>query len=216
MLKVINGGIAPTRGSKYSAAIDLYSNENVTIGAGETKIIPLGVCLDEDNFPIYVANNKHKLYLQLEPRSSLRTKGLIAGTGVIDIDYKDEIGIIIHNPICSVGARYLNHSEEWCPKCGQFQINDDDGVYLESEIGSVYCPDCDTDFTYVKNFLPTPPDFPYDCEKEWINTSFEESKSFQISKGDKIAQIMLCEHKTYLLGIESQEERQGGYGSTGN
>jgi len=36
----------------------------------------------------------------------------------------------------------------------------------------------------------------------------------QIKKGDKIAQILLKEHKGYLLGIETEEERVGGFGST--
>lgn len=160
MLKVINGGKEPTKGSKYSACVDLYANEDVTIGAGETKIIPLGVCLDEDNFPIYVANNKHKLYLQLEPRSSLRAKGLIADTGIIDIDFKNEIGIIIHNPF----------KDEDC----------------------------------VRHHL------------NLIGENHINRYSYKINKGDRIAQIMLCEHKTWLMEINSDNERIGGYGSTGN
>jgi dUTPase len=40
------------------------------------------------------------------------------------------------------------------------------------------------------------------------------SNDFYIHKGDKIAQIMLCPHKTYLFGIESEDERTGGFGST--
>lgn len=41
------------------------------------------------------------------------------------------------------------------------------------------------------------------------------SQKYRIKKGDKIAQIMLCEHKTYLMGIDTEEERTGGFGSTG-
>lgn len=33
--------------------------------------------------------------------------------------------------------------------------------------------------------------------------------------GDKIGQIILLEHKAYLFGIESDVERNGGFGSTG-
>lgn len=43
---------------------------------------------------------------------------------------------------------------------------------------------------------------------------FTPYKSFKISKGEKIAQILLKEHKTYLMGIDTQEERIGGFGST--
>ena len=37
-----------------------------------------------------------------------------------------------------------------------------------------------------------------------------------VRKGDKIAQIRLMKHSTSLMGIESEVERDGGYGSTGN
>lgn len=48
---------------------------------------------------------------------------------------------------------------------------------------------------------------------------FEKSglySNFTITKGDRIAQIMLCEHKSFLFGIESEVKRVGGMGSTGN
>ena len=139
MLKTINNGKMPTKGSKYSVCVDLYANESIVIGAGETAIIPLGVCLDYDKFPISVQNNMKNFYLQLEPRSSMRAKGLIGGTGIIDIDYEDEIKIILHN------------------------------------LGT----------------------------------------NFTVSKGDRIAQIMLCEHSSWRLGIETDDKRVGGIGSTG-
>ena len=151
MFKVINGGKLPTRGSRYSAFVDLYANENVVIGAGETKVIGLGVCIDEDfifdlvkeskDFIINMDKFQKTHYLQLEPRSSLRVKGLIAGTGIIDIDYKDEIKIVLHN--------------------------------LTKE-----------DYT--------------------------------IQKDDRIAQISLIGHKSYLFDIESDDIRTGGFGSTKN
>ena len=40
-------------------------------------------------------------------------------------------------------------------------------------------------------------------------------REFTINKGDKVAQCTLKEHKGYLLGIESDTERSGGFGSTG-
>jgi len=50
MLKTINNGKLPTRGSEYSAFVDLYANEDVIIGAGGTVMIGLGVCIDFDGF----------------------------------------------------------------------------------------------------------------------------------------------------------------------
>lgn len=38
MFKSLNGGVFPQRATKYSAGFDVFSNEDVTIGAGETKV----------------------------------------------------------------------------------------------------------------------------------------------------------------------------------
>lgn len=155
MLKTLWGGKVPTKGSKYSAAIDLYAQDDFIMQVGETRIIPLGICIDlekhfdymveniSDNYETPNAQNKFikSHYLQLEPRSSIRAKGIISCSGVIDMDYKDEIKIILHN--------------------------------------------------------------------------FSNEK-FIINKHDKIAQILLKEHKTYLMGVDTEEERCGGFGSSGN
>ena len=173
MFKILDEVCTPTMGSKYSAAIDLYAREDVVIGAGETKIVPLGVCIDFDNLEdlamsetnIYFKYTRGEIeaikcqfleshYMQLEPRSSLRAKGLQAGTGIIDMDFEQEIQLVLTNPIG-------NH------------------------------------FAYMSE-----------------NSVFSTNK-YKISKGDKIAQIMLKEHKTYLMGISTEEKRTGGFGSTG-
>lgn len=170
MFKILDEVCTPKRGTKYSAAIDLYAREDVVIGAGETKVIPLGVCIDLVGL---IAKNRYanldlksvptsldddiflsSHYLQLEARSSLRAKGLQAGTGVIDMDFKQEIQLILSNPVG-------NH------------------------------------FAYMSE-----------------NSIFSTNK-YKISKGDKIAQIMLKEHKTYLMGISTEDKRVGGFGSTG-
>ena len=159
MFKVLDGATAPTRATKYSAMVDLYARESVVIGAGETKIVPLGVKISEDGLQKLLVNSgrefmddyfKKSHYLELHPRSSLRAKGLIIGVGVIDLDYPDEIGLIVHNPIIDITFGICN--------------------------GTIYT----------------------------------------IKKGDKIAQCTLKEHKGYLLGIESDTERSGGFGSTGD
>ena len=174
MFKVLKDGCTPVRGSKYSACVDLFSSEDVVIGAGKTKVIGLGVAIDLDNFrkevfksldsavsyfPIekqdsifnrYLSSH----YLQVALRSSLGKDGLIMpnGVGIIDMDYRDEIKIIIHNPL----------AQPWTDIEGNITIG----------------------------------------------------KYFKISKGDRIAQITLLEHKSYLFGIESDVIRDGGLGST--
>ena len=114
MLKVIECGFEPVRSTKYSAYVDLFSAEDVSIGAGETKVIKLGVKLDLDelyrSWYFYTEQNKisgswdmylRSHYLEVALRSSLAVKGLIIanGTGKVDLDYPGEIGLIVHNPI---------------------------------------------------------------------------------------------------------------------
>ena len=159
MLKTLWGGKEPTKGSKYSAAIDLCAQDDFIMEVGETRIIPLGVCINSDKLQdlamsetdIYFNYTSQEIedityrfleshYLQLEPRSSIRAKGIISCSGIIDIDYKDEIKIILHN---------------------------------------------------------------------------FSGEQFIINMHDKIAQIMLQEHKTYLMGVDTEDERVGGLGSTG-
>lgn len=38
---------------------------------------------------------------------------------------------------------------------------------------------------------------------------------YTVAKGDKIAQITLLEHKVNLFNIHTEDERNGGFGSTG-
>jgi len=164
MFEVLDTVCQPTRATKYSAMVDLYARENVVIGAGETKIVPLGVKIDKGSIKDSLEDWEHiggfmeSHYLELHPRSSLRAKGLIIGVGVVDLDYNLEIGLIVHNPLIT----------------GQIHTG-----YGDKKLGiDIY-------------------------------------KFFEINKGDKVAQCTLKEHKGYLLGIESDAERSGGFGSTG-
>lgn len=50
MFKILKDYCEPVRSTKYSAYVDLFSAEDVIIGAGETKIIKLGVKLDLELF----------------------------------------------------------------------------------------------------------------------------------------------------------------------
>ena len=114
MFEILEECCTPKRGTKYSAYVDLFAREDVAIGAGETKVIKLGVKLDlgelyrswyfytEQNnisgsWDMYLSSH----YLEVALRSSLAVKGLIIanGTGKVDLDYPDEIGLIVHNPI---------------------------------------------------------------------------------------------------------------------
>lgn len=118
MFKSINGGLLPQRATKYSAGFDVFANEDVTIGAGETVLVGLGIALDGEILSIgdndwFCANDGDEMkdstafmateyYLELHPRSSLRAKGLGGGVGIIDMDFipKCKIGKSLNNGYC--------------------------------------------------------------------------------------------------------------------
>ena len=78
----------PTRGSSFSAGLDLYSIEAVSLAPGQRVIARTGLAVAiPEGF-----------YGRLAPRSGLATKkGLDVLAGVIDADYRGEIGCLLHN-----------------------------------------------------------------------------------------------------------------------
>ena len=77
--------IIPTRASKRSAGLDLYSTTDACIEVGSIKKINTGICgsLPEDT------------YGSIREKSSLAAKGLLTLERVIDNDYTGEIIIIM-------------------------------------------------------------------------------------------------------------------------
>jgi dUTP pyrophosphatase len=78
----------PTRGSRDSAGLDLYSIEAVSLEPGQRAMARTGLAVAiPEGF-----------YGRLAPRSGLATKkGLDVLAGVIDADYRGEIGCLLHN-----------------------------------------------------------------------------------------------------------------------
>ena len=119
--KLTPDAILPQRQTRFSAGFDVFANEDVVICAGETKLIGLGIAIDLDRcIDEYFTNheycqgeivggyvNQQELdhfmgthFFALHIRSSLRAKGLTSlGTGIIDIDYPDEIKMVVYNPL---------------------------------------------------------------------------------------------------------------------
>jgi len=175
MFKSVNGGKLPTRATKYSACVDVYTNEDVVIGAGETKFVGLGIMIDDELIRKAVAMEniglkerlklyeyeffKKSHYLQSTLHPLLSEKGLILSSGgvIINMDYRDEIKMIVHNPLT---------------RDNQIVVHTLDGENIRYE-------------------------------------------PIIIKKGDRIGQITLLEHKSYLFGIDTEEERTGDFGSTG-
>lgn len=85
-----DSAILPTYAHLGDAAMDLYSPEEVTIGPGEQKIIPLGFkCEIPEGYALLI-----------QGRSGLcaKTKLRIANTpGIIDSSFRGEIGVIVEN-----------------------------------------------------------------------------------------------------------------------
>ena len=78
----------PTRGSSAAAGLDLYSIEPVNLGPGQRAIARTGLAVAVPE----------GYYGRVAPRSGLATKqGLDVLAGVIDTDYRGEIGCLLHN-----------------------------------------------------------------------------------------------------------------------
>jgi dUTP diphosphatase len=86
--KLDSRAILPTRGSSLSAGLDLYVIEELTIQPRERALARTGlaVAIPEG------------YYGRVAPRSGLATKqGLDVLAGVIDADYRGEIGCLLYN-----------------------------------------------------------------------------------------------------------------------
>ena len=151
MFEVLDEVCNPSRGTKYSAGIDLRARLDMMIAAGESVLIPLGVKLDMQKVENIYSNQelwRNCHYIQLMLRSSLSEELIIAnGVGIIDMDYEGEIMIRVHYPHKS--------------------------------------------------------------------SSFISQEPYYIERGQRVAQVILLEHKSRLFGIDSEECRTGGFGSTG-
>ena len=78
----------PSRGSELSAGLDLYSIEDLTIGPKQRTLAKTGLAV--------AIPAGH--YGRIAPRSGLAMKhGLDVLSGVIDSDYRGEIGCLLYN-----------------------------------------------------------------------------------------------------------------------
>ena len=84
--------LIPTRASKSSAGLDLYSRIDVNIEVGSIKKVNTGICIS-------VLENS---YGSIRDKSTLASKGLLTLGGVIDSDYTREIIVIMTTLIESI------------------------------------------------------------------------------------------------------------------
>ena len=85
IILINDNAIIPTRASKRSTGLDLYSSIDVCIKVGSIKKINTGICIS-------LPENS---YGSIRDKSSLAAKVLLTLGGVIDNDYTGEIIIIM-------------------------------------------------------------------------------------------------------------------------
>lgn len=106
-ITLIPGATCPTRGSKWSAGLDLsaYLPEGpVFLRPGERSLIRTGVTLA---IP-------HGFYGRIAPRSGLALRhGIDVMAGVIDSDYRGEVQVMLinHDGVDSVGNFVATHGD---------------------------------------------------------------------------------------------------------
>ena len=87
-VKLTENGHAPTKGTEDAAGFDLYS-------AYDYEIAPSGKVLALTDIQIAVPQD---CYGRVAPRSGLAHKNFIdVGAGVIDRDYRGNVGVILFN-----------------------------------------------------------------------------------------------------------------------
>lgn len=87
VFKYSEDAVVPTRANPTDIGWDLYANETLFIPVHTTKLIKTGVAIEIPNG-----------YLgKILTRSSLGSKGIEVGAGVIDPGYAGEIKVVLHN-----------------------------------------------------------------------------------------------------------------------
>jgi dUTP pyrophosphatase len=86
--KLSDNAIIPTQGTRFAAGYDLYAAEDALVNKGCRKLIKTNISMEI--FPGY--------YGRIAPRSGLAYKnGIDVLAGVIDCDYRGDIGVILYN-----------------------------------------------------------------------------------------------------------------------
>lgn len=86
--KLSENAIVPSKGTSFAAGYDLYAAEDAIIVCGGRKLIKTNISMEIT--PGY--------YGRIAPRSGLAYKnGIDVLAGVIDSDYRGDIGVILYN-----------------------------------------------------------------------------------------------------------------------
>jgi dUTP pyrophosphatase len=86
--KLSDNATIPTQGTNFAAGYDLYAAEDATIVCGTRKLVKTNISM--------AITTGH--YGRIAPRSGLAYKnGIDVLAGVIDCDYRGDIGVILYN-----------------------------------------------------------------------------------------------------------------------
>ena len=92
-VKLLNANAKlPCYSSAWAAGMDVHASDFFVVPAGKTQLVKTGIAvswsgLDASNY-----------YLRVAPRSGLALKsGIFVNAGVIDWDYRGEIGVVLYN-----------------------------------------------------------------------------------------------------------------------
>ena len=86
--KLSENATIPTKGTEFAAGYDLYAAEDTIVASGTRKLIKTNISMEIT--PGY--------YGRIAPRSGLAYKsGIDVLAGVIDSDYRGDIGVILYN-----------------------------------------------------------------------------------------------------------------------
>lgn len=77
----------PARNLSWDAGWDLFASEDLFIPIGATKKIKTAIAIDIPS----------GFYAKIEDRSSLASKSLRTGAGIVDSGYQGEIQVVMHN-----------------------------------------------------------------------------------------------------------------------
>jgi dUTP pyrophosphatase len=131
--KLSKNGVIPTQGSPYAAGYDLYAAEEMIIEPGQRGLIKTNIAV---SIP-------ESYYGRVAPRSGLSyKKGLDVLAGVIDSDYRGDIGVILLNTgsetfKANLGDRIAQLIIEKCHKASWKEVNDlSDSVRSSGGFGS--------------------------------------------------------------------------------
>jgi len=93
----VTDGVLPSYSTDCAAGMDLVYNYNepIVIKPFETKLVKTGLHMQvryNERFPA-----GPQIYLRVAPRSGLALKGIMVNAGVVDEDYRGEIGVVMVN-----------------------------------------------------------------------------------------------------------------------